>query len=65
MDLIAVYSLIFLASLVLAFALRRRPKGDGVQAQFVVTGTLILITYIVCLCSGVCTILNFLFRWVF
>lgn len=38
-------------------------RGD-LGAQFVVTGTLLLIFYIVGIASGICTIFNFLFRWV-
>lgn len=39
--------------------------GGEVRSQFVVTGTLLLIFYIVGIVSGICTIINFLFRWVF
>jgi len=56
---------LFVASLLGALALKARErKSDEVEAQFVITGTLLLIFYIVCFCSGVCTVLNFLFRWV-
>lgn len=63
MDAIWVMLAVFLASLAGALLLRRS-RGE-VGAQFVVTGTLLLIFYMVCFCSGVCTILNFLFRWIF
>jgi hypothetical protein len=65
MDFIWVYLSVFLASLLGVAALRRRRKKNEVEAQFVITGTLLLIFYIVCFCSGICTILNFLFRWIF
>jgi len=68
MDWLLIFSVIFLASVasILFLTKRRKRVGDDqVGAQFVVTGTLLLIFYIVCFCSGVCTILNFLFRWIF
>lgn len=55
---------VFLASLIGVLVLRSSKAKSDVEAQFVVTGTLLLIFYAVCFCSGVCTILNFLFRWV-
>lgn len=42
----------------------RRSRGE-VRSQFIITGTLLIIFYCVCFMSGVCTILNFLWRWVF
>lgn len=56
--------LVFLASLAGILHLRRGPRDSEVGAQFVVTGTLLLVFYAICFCSGVCTILNFIFRWV-
>lgn len=41
----------------------RRNKNE-IQAQFVITGTLALIITIVCFLSAICTILNFLWKWV-
>lgn len=66
MDATWLFLVIFLVSLVAAAFLRsRRAKSGEVGAQFVITGTLLLIFYIVCFCSGICTIFNFLFRWIF
>lgn len=66
MDIIWLFVALFIASLLGVIVIRRNRKGeDEVGAQFVVTGTLLLIFYAVCFCSGVCTILNFLLRWVF
>ena len=65
MDTIWIFLAVFLASLVGAMVIRKSRKEGEVGAQFVVTGTLLLVFYAVCFCSGVCTILNFLFRWVF
>ena len=42
----------------------KRKAKDEVSAQFVVTGCAIAIFYGVCFLSGICTILNFLWRWV-
>lgn len=64
MDLLAVSLVAFAASVAGILALKYRGRGE-VESQFIVTGTVLLIFYIVCLCSGACTILNFLFRWVF
>lgn len=57
------WPVLFLISL--AFILENRKKRQEVSAQFVITGTLLLIFYIVCFMSGICTILNFLFKWIF
>lgn len=66
MDSIWLLVAVFLASLCGVLAMKRRARDrDEVGAQFVVTGTLLIIFYLVCFCSGVCSILNFLFRWVF
>jgi hypothetical protein len=42
----------------------RKKASEEVQAQFVVTGCLLFVFYSVCFLSGICTILNFLWRWV-
>jgi len=42
----------------------RKKASEGVRAQFVVTGCLLTIFYCVCFLSGICTILNFIWRWV-
>lgn len=64
MDLFTISLVAFAASVLGILAMKSRRRGE-VESQFIVTGTLLLIFYIVCLCSGACTILNFLFRWVF
>lgn len=43
---------------------RHVAKSD-VKAQFVVTSCVLIIFYVVCFISGLCTILNFLSRWIF
>lgn len=54
---------IFLGSL--AFIAYQRNKKKEIEAQFVVTtGCLIAIFYVICFLSGICTILNFLWKWV-
>lgn len=42
----------------------KKQQENKLNSQFIVTGTLLLIFYIVCFISGICTILNFLFNWV-
>lgn len=42
----------------------RKKASEGVNAQFVVTGGLLLLFYSVCFLSGICNILNFIWRWV-
>jgi hypothetical protein len=39
-------------------------RKNEVKAQFVVVGCLLPIFYCVCFLSGICTILNFLWKWV-
>jgi hypothetical protein len=39
-------------------------KRQQIQAQFVVTGCLLVVFYAVCFLSGICTILNFIWRWI-
>ncbi len=54
--------IIFLISGFFIYNLKR--KKNEIQAQFVITtGILIIIFYIVCFLSGVCTILNFIWNW--
>jgi lipopolysaccharide export LptBFGC system permease protein LptF len=55
---------IFLASL--AFIVyQRNNKKKEVEAQFVVaTGCLLVVFYVICFLSGICTILNFLWNWI-
>lgn len=66
MEAAVIFLAVFVMSLLGVLVLRRRKtKEDEVGAQFVLTGTLLLFFYIVCFCSAVCTILNFLFRWIF
>lgn len=66
MDLTLISLVVFAISMLGVIAMKKRSHDEGdVKAQFVITGTLLLIFYIVCFFSGVCTILNFLFRWIF
>jgi hypothetical protein len=58
-----VWPLLFLAS-VLAIRAHKIKKADTVEAQFVLTGCLLFVFYSVCFLSGICTILNFIWRWV-
>lgn len=55
---------VFAASLGAILYARSHSKKE-VRAQFVVAGCLMVIFYAVCFLSGVCTILNFLWKWVF
>jgi hypothetical protein len=65
MDFGILFAFVFLACAA-AVIFSRIQKGSGeVHSQFVVTGTLLLVFYIVGIVSGICTIINFLFRWVF
>jgi len=43
----------------------RKKSQETVQAQFLVTGLLLIIFYVVCFFSGVCTILSFIKNWFF
>lgn len=66
MDLTLISLVVFAISALGVIAMRKRSHDkEEVKAQFVITGTLLLIFYIVCFFSGICTILNFLFRWIF
>jgi hypothetical protein len=58
-----IYLIIFLLSGSF-IAYNKIKEKNKIKSQFVITGTLLLIFYIVCFLSGICTILNFLFRWV-
>lgn len=59
-----IWPILFLVSL--GYILdQKRKESKEIKTQFIVTGTLLLIFYIVCFISGICTILNFLFNWVF
>lgn len=59
-----IYLIIFLLSGSF-IAYNKIKERNSIKPQFVITGTILLIFYIVCFLSGICTILNFLFRWVF
>jgi len=48
----------------LFYILYKRKKSQEIKAQFVLTGIFLIIFYIVTFISGICTILNFLFRWI-
>jgi hypothetical protein len=65
MDLALVSLAVFVLSALGVLAMKASVRGDEVQSQFVVTGTILLVFYVVCFFSGICTILNFLFRWIF
>lgn len=65
MDFLLVSLSVFLASAAGLWCLKARDNENQVGAQFVVTTTLLIVFYAVCFFSGVCSILNFLFRWVF
>jgi hypothetical protein len=39
-------------------------KRTQIQAQFVITGCFLTIVTIVCFLSAICTILNFIWRWI-
>ena len=55
---------LFLASGAYILKARAAAKNE-VKAQFVVMGCVLVVFYCVCFLSGICTILNFLWRWVF
>jgi len=65
MDFLFIAAAVFLVCAMGVFSSPMWRRKDGVGAQFVVTGTLLLIFYIVGIISGICTMLNFLFRWIF
>jgi hypothetical protein len=57
-------SVLFTTSLAYILYAKNKAKKEEIKAQFVVTGCLLVAFYCVCFLSGVCTILNFLWRWV-
>ena len=57
------WPILFLISLIYILRAKKKAK-EQVSAQFVITGCLLFIFYCVCFMSGVCTILNFLWKWV-
>lgn len=63
MDFFWFFLAIFVVSLAIVMRARFARK-DQVEAQFVGIGLFILLFYAVCFLSGVCTILNFLWKWV-
>jgi lipopolysaccharide export LptBFGC system permease protein LptF len=63
MDLSWFFLAIFLASLVAIITYRIINK-DKVKAQFLGIGILAILFYTVCFLSGICTILNFLWKWI-
>jgi len=65
MDFLWIFLALFLASLGVIVWDRTQRRKDEVRVQFVVTGIILMIFYAVCFFSGICTILNFLWRWVF
>lgn len=59
-----IYLSIFLLSLGFIFYYKKQ-KQNKIEAQFIVTtGCLMIIFYSVCFLSGICTILNFLWKWI-
>ena len=59
-----VWAAVFLFSLASIIALKYRDKNK-VQSQCVVTLSVIMIIfYCICFLSGICTILNFIFKWI-
>jgi len=64
MESFLLFFTIFLASFLCIFVTKTMNKKDKLGAQFVVTGVFLLVFYAVCLFSGICTILNFIFNWV-
>lgn len=63
MDPMWIFLGLFLASLGAIAYERFRRRGE-VEAQFVAAGCLMVIFYAVCFLSGICTILNFLWKWI-
>jgi len=62
---IMIFLFIFILSLLGVYFSKKQYNKNEVQSQFVITGITLIIFYIVCFISGICTILNFLFRWIF
>jgi hypothetical protein len=65
MDFGILFASVFLACATVVLFSRMAGGGGEVRSQFVVTGTLLLVFYVVSIVSGICTVFNFLFRWVF
>lgn len=42
----------------------KKKQKETIQSQFIITGTLLLIFYIVCFISGICSILNFIWKYI-
>lgn len=42
----------------------KKQAKQKVQAQFVVSGCVLVVFYIVCFLSALCTILNFIWNWI-
>lgn len=57
------WPVLFVISLASAIAYQRSRQHE-LSAQFVVTGCFLVVLYLICFISGICTILNFLWRWV-
>lgn len=58
-----VWAILFLISI--SYILYNRNNNNKeLKAQFVITGIFLIIFYIVAFLSGICTILNFIFRWI-
>jgi hypothetical protein len=44
---------------------QKNNKKNEVEAQFVIaTGCVLVLFYAVCFLSGICTILNFIWKWI-
>jgi hypothetical protein len=59
--------LLFLLTFVLSgsyILYSKKKQKETIQSQFVVTGCLLTIFYIVCFLSGICTIINFIWKYV-
>lgn len=65
MDFLLISAAAFLVCALGALSLTVWRGRDEVGAQLLVTGTLLLMFYIVGIISGICTVFNFLFRWIF
>jgi hypothetical protein len=65
MDFGILFASVFLACVLALLYMRLLRKKEGVESQLVVTATFLLFFYTIGIISGLCTIFNFLFRWVF
>lgn len=61
-DLWWLWIILFLISLF--YIINEKIKSKKINSQFVVTGTVLLIFYIICFLSAICNILAFLWRWI-